>query len=173
MFMKVLWDIYPFQPLVPFGTESDTTVHVWWGGAGTRSTPHYDQSHNMFLQIVGEKKFWLASPKYFTQFQVYPLHNPSGRHSQLANGWPWWNTTKYPYATAEDDALLRKHLPSNHELGELRMQEAHLRPGDLLYIPSLWFHTTEASPRPPHTGLCSRRRTPCPLWSRLHGGRPR
>ena len=47
-------------------------------------------------------------------------------------------------ATAEDDPVLRRHLPNTTYWGRLEMQEAHLRPGDLLFVPSLWFHTTEA-----------------------------
>ena len=80
----------------------------------------------LWLQIIGRKRFLLASPEQYPYFYFYPLMHPSGRHSAL--DWPHAaaNTERFPMAKGA------------------RMVEAILSPGEVLFIPSTWIHATEA-----------------------------
>jgi hypothetical protein len=82
----VLMEVYPFEFATSTGRMQSTTGHFWWGAGGIRSTPHYDQSQNFFVQIFGRKRFLLSSPGNYSGFYFYPLSHPSGRHSAL--DWP-------------------------------------------------------------------------------------
>ena len=48
----MLYDVYPFSEFTVTGQMKKTTGHFWWGAGGIRSTPHYDQSQNFFVQVL-------------------------------------------------------------------------------------------------------------------------
>ena len=54
----VLYDVYPFAEFSTTGQMKKTTAHFWWGAAGIRSTPHYDQSQNFFVQVLITVQCW-------------------------------------------------------------------------------------------------------------------
>lgn len=59
-------------------------ANLWMGGRGTRAQPHFDQAHNVFVQLRGEKTVWLAPPEYLPDFYPYPILHPAGRQSRVS-----------------------------------------------------------------------------------------
>ena len=81
---------------------------------------HYDGYHNFYAQLSGRKKFTLVSPKYWREVAVYPLLHPS--HAQC-----------------------QANLSADVSLGtSIEYFETELGPGDVLYLPPLYFHHVEA-----------------------------
>ena len=56
---------------------------------------------------------------------MLPTHHPSGRQSAL--DWPHNNTAVFPRASES-----------------VRLLEAYIGPKEVLYVPPVWFHSTEA-----------------------------
>lgn len=91
------------------------------GGPGTSTQWHCAQLQNMFVQIQGEKRWLLASPRFT------PCLDPrvSGLSAQYCHSMIDFrnpDVDRYP--------LYRR----------LSLYEVVLRPGDVLYIPPFWWH---------------------------------
>lgn len=89
------------------------------GGANVTAQLHYDESHNLFAQIYGRKRFVLLPPESHRHISLYPHLHPSQRSVRIS--------TKSSYLS----------------LG-IPFYEVTLAPGDLLYLPPLWFHHVTA-----------------------------
>ena len=97
---------------------------LWIGTAGVIAQTHHDRSYNFFCQLVGKKTFHLFSPAAWSQMKLFPATHPSRRQSQLRFG--------------SEEAVEHENL--------MRMRKgakAELEPGDILYVPPLWFHAVE------------------------------
>ena len=47
--------------------------------SGARSTLHFDQTDNFFLQIAGRKRFVLYAPEEAGNLYAFPVHHPMER----------------------------------------------------------------------------------------------
>ena len=90
---------------------------MWVGGAGVRTTTHYDPHDNCFAQLHGTKRFLISPPADFAHLQIYPTEHPHSRQAQVS------------YAQAP---------------AAVRLLAADLKPGDLLWLPAYWLHEVEA-----------------------------
>lgn len=97
------------------GFRPAATVNLWAGAAGLAARVHYDTYHNFYLQVLGRKRFRLLPPDVWRNLTLFPAVHPSVRQSQL-----------------EWDAL-----PADVRG---RAREVVLAPGQILYLPSHWFH---------------------------------
>jgi Cupin-like domain len=116
------------QPLSVVEDPADPThnTNFWLGQAGTIAETHYDGYENFMVQVYGRKRWLLLSPD--SDAYVYPFSHPSHAQSQVFLGnfsgdgvfdrWPGLKT-----ATAF---------------------EVTLEPGDVLFMPSCWYHRVEA-----------------------------
>ena len=109
-------------------------VHLWYGSAGSSTRSHFDYYENFFVQVLGHKRWLLASPEHYAEMYVLPHGHPSGRQSAL--DWPHNDTAVFPRAS--------KHV---------RLLEAYIGPKEVLYVPPVWFHSTEAIGPGPNLGL--------------------
>jgi cupin-like protein len=91
-------------------------VNLWVGGR-TRSGLHYDRADNLFLQMFGNKRAWLVSPRCSRFLYPFP-DNPS--KSQIDPERP--DFERYP------------------KIARCRVWVCELTPGDALYIPRGWWH---------------------------------
>lgn len=101
------------------GAAAGNSSRLWLGAHGTATRTHYDTSHNFFAQLRGTKRFVLTPPAAHGALQLHPWAHPLSIFAQVAE-------TALP--------------PGSGSL------VADLGPGDLLYIPPLHFHRTDAGP---------------------------
>ena len=152
---RILSDLSPLDPLgIAAGTSEPKVdiVKLWVQSRDSVTHAHYDWDHNMFTQLVGTKRVWLWPPSQGTLAAMRPFPPPHSedRQSQL----------DVPHV----------EVPPSHEVV--------LAPGDLLYLPPLWWHQLEVRDaisvslsvwtRPgPSGGLDALDALPLP-WGRAH-----
>lgn len=92
-------------------------TYSWISPKGSASPLHYDLPHNIFAQILGEKIFLITPPLSRQRMQAYPLSSQASHISRI-----------------EPDPDMRANLPWENFF------YAHLFPGDILVLPSCWWH---------------------------------
>lgn len=115
--------------------------------SGARSTLHFDQADNLFLQIAGKKRFVLYAPEDAGNLYAWPVHHPLDRRAQV-------QLSGDAHADAGASAGLRAGVEAEASAGtyprfaRARALEIILEPGDLLFLPAYWWHevTTLAVP---------------------------
>merc|ERR1719174_3348063 len=83
---------------------------------------HYDQQHNLFLQLRGFKRFLLFDPLLAPALCTFPTHHPLDRKAMLDLEHP--DLRSFPRARALAG----------------RGVEVLLGPGDVLFLPMGWWH---------------------------------
>jgi peptidyl-lysine (3S)-dioxygenase / protease len=114
-----------------FGVPAEA-VNLWIGDARSTTSLHKDHYENCFLVACGEKQFTLRPPVDVPLLceGVYraATYAPSGPGGALV-AVPDEPAASVPWVTAPDDPR-----------GEI---VATLRPGEMLYLPSLWYHSVQ------------------------------
>ncbi len=97
------------------------------------------------IQVTGTKRFLLWPPSEADNLYLYPFIHPralssqvSFRESPAAN----LNTTVTAAAVAASAVAQQKAFPRYRRA---RAVVAELKPGDVLYVPPLWFHLPTAT----------------------------
>ena len=121
--LKPLLDDVEVPAVVP--EDRLYTVWGWFSGRGVRTWLHYDNNgcHNANAQLVGTKRCWLFAPEELKRLHPFPLGGPN----------PAYNCSQI-----DVDAL---DLERFGDFREAVAWEGTLEPGDVLFIPALWFHT--------------------------------
>lgn len=96
----------------------DPTIKSWIGPKNTISTMHTDDKHNFLCQVMGEKLIILASPDSAENLHLYDglLNNTSQVDPENLN------LIDFPLSAT------------------VKFYKLILRPGEMLYLPKLWFH---------------------------------
>lgn len=124
-------DMEPMSPLVSVppsarsksNKEDQSTgrlTTVWLGPSGATTQAHYDVHDNFYAQVVGRKRFLLFPPNQYRQMYINGFMSQAAQQSQVDLENP--DFERFPLfasATALDVVL---------------------EPGDVLYVPALWFH---------------------------------
>jgi hypoxia-inducible factor 1-alpha inhibitor (HIF hydroxylase) len=116
------WLYNTILPQVKWGDLKHNLLLV---GMHDVTTPvHYDGMENLFAMISGHKRCILFNPSQYRSLYPFPAHHPHDRQSQVDFDNP--NFDMFP-----------------------RFREAHgyetiLEPGEVLYIPSHWWHYIES-----------------------------
>jgi len=97
---------------------------TWISSAGAVARLHLDFPHNLYLHAHGTKTMVLLHPKIHRKLRLHPRWHPSSRQSQLSCG-------QLQEAFGEDG------LESDYGFRVI------MRPGDVLYLPPMWFHMAE------------------------------
>ncbi|GMS79554.1 hypothetical protein PENTCL1PPCAC_1729 [Pristionchus entomophagus] len=126
-------DLESFRSAFPWSSllgrdYDDIQPTVWLGTAGAHSPLHYDtMGWNLHAQLRGSKQWLLVPPGG-------PTYNDRlDRQKELgATRTPYENTTVY----SEFDALGDPSILSSIE----GVRVLTLRPGDILFVPPLWWH---------------------------------
>lgn len=92
----------------------------WFAGPDMKGALHRDLPENLYAQIVGHKKFLLLDRRLTRMVHRHPLRSGVPNYSPVDAEAP--DLRRYP--RFRDAPLL----------------SAEVEPGDLLYIPSLWWH---------------------------------
>jgi len=121
------WAYSEVQPLdeLLYLNPKLSSVNVWIGQPHVIAHCHYDGYHNFYAQLYGTKKFMLFAPSNWPGLYPYPFLHPSHAQAQV-NASDKRSTEAFP--------LIKK----------VKALEVVLEPGDLLYMPPLWFHEVES-----------------------------
>jgi [protein]-arginine 3-hydroxylase / protease len=93
---------------------------LWFASPDTKGALHRDLPENLYAQITGRKKFLLLNRRMTRLVYRYPLHSGVPNYSPVDAEAP--DLHRYP-RFADADLI-----------------SAEVEPGDLLYIPSMWWH---------------------------------
>eukprot|EP00977_Amphora_coffeiformis_P024299 scaffold15451_cov169-Amphora_coffeaeformis.AAC.3 len=89
---------------------------------------HFDNERNYIAMIQGSRRYLLAHPKNCAALSLYPQKHPLERHTRL--DWRKLFTTDHPEAS----------LHAFPQFAEVTINEVVLQAGDVLYLPTYWFH---------------------------------
>lgn len=103
------------------GSWSSSQLFV--GPGGTLSPAHYDQHDNLYLQLRGAKHFLLLDPWAAEGLRPFPVHHPYDQYAQV-----------------DLEAVDEASFPEASAALAGRGVAATVGPGDVLYIPSHWWH---------------------------------
>lgn len=96
------------------------SVNMWFGPGNNTSPMHFDGANNFFIQMLGDKKMWLYSPKYFHELYPYSWTSRACYLSKVNPAAP--DFTQYP-----------KFLKTTKT-------EVTVPRGTILFLPAYWWH---------------------------------
>ena len=99
-------------------------INCRFGMVGNMAECHYDGSRNFITVMGGQRRYILSHPRSCSNLELYEKGHPSARHSSVD-----WTL---------DTTILRERYPS---MMQAKANEVVLQAGDVLYLPSFWFHT--------------------------------
>jgi hypothetical protein len=112
-----------FQPkenLYMVEPKEQKGIHCRFGMTGVIAENHFDMSRNAIALFGGERRYILADPSQCPFMSLLPKGHPSARHSAV--DWSDPDLKTYPeFAHAEGNEVV-------------------LQAGDVLYLPTHWFH---------------------------------
>lgn len=113
------------MPLLDPSIERLTSL---WLGNRTRTAAHWDLAQNLAAVVAGRRRFILFPPDQIGNLYIGPLENTlAGQPVSLVD-----------FAEPDLDRFPRFAEALKHAV------VAELEPGDVLYVPSLWFHHVES-----------------------------
>lgn len=107
-------DLYMVEPRKQKG------IHCRFGMKGVIAENHFDGSRNMIVVLGGERRYILSHPNQCKNLALLPRGHPSARHSAVDWSDPDWE--KFP------------------EFSDAEVNEVVMQAGDMLYLPTNWFH---------------------------------
>ena len=117
-------DVQPIEELLSLNPKH-SSINVWMGQPHVIAHCHYDGYHNFFTQLYGRKRFTMFRPTEWPGIYPYPFLHPHHAQAQV---------------NISDEASISMFPAVRH----LEGYQVLLEPGDLLYMPPLWFHHVEA-----------------------------
>jgi len=115
-------EIQPTEFLEVNPLSEKQNINFWIGMKGTTAHTHYDVFENFNVQVVGRKRWTLFPPN--STLYLYPFLHPSHAQAQADIDDP--NLVDFP------------------EISKLSAVEVITEPGDVLYLPPMWFHKVDA-----------------------------
>ncbi|GMI01136.1 hypothetical protein TrLO_g3838 [Triparma laevis f. longispina] len=100
--------------------KSQRGIHCRFGMTGVIAENHFDGSRNFIALFMGERRYILSKPKNCKNMALLPREHPSGRHSEV----DWSNPD----------------LVTFPQFKKVTSTEVVLQAGDVLYLPTQWFH---------------------------------
>eukprot|EP00048_Salpingoeca_helianthica_P018396 m.241855 g.241855 ORF g.241855 m.241855 type:complete len:539 (-) comp24853_c0_seq1:248-1864(-) len=125
-FARQVLPLHPFLVLPAFNPKTDNLqrqTRVWVSPANTHTPGHFDLFHNFYVQLHGRKRFLLWPPESSPYLYLHPVLHPCGRATQV------------DLLSGTHDANFPLFSPDR-----IAPIVADLEPGDVLYLPPLWFH---------------------------------
>lgn len=115
------------ENVVPF-LDMAVRPRIWLGN--TITTPaHFDESNNIACVVAGKRRFTLFPPEQVGNLYIGPLD---------------FAPTPTPISMVDFNAPDFERFPRFHE-ALAHAQVAELKPGDAIYIPTLWWHHVQST----------------------------
>ena len=112
-----------FQPkpsLYVVEPDMQKGIHCRFGMKGVIAENHFDSSRNSIVLLSGSRRYILAHPDQCDNMALYEKGHPSARHSAVDWGNP--DLEEFP------------------QFANALSNEVVLQPGQVLYLPTNWFH---------------------------------
>ncbi len=134
-----------------FGTEPDA-VNLWMGDDASTSAIHCDPYENVYAVITGQKHFLLFPPtdSFFMcerEFPVAKYHEDDSRPGS-------WEIVRDPHGSTNrwipvnfDDPTDTARFPRAEKIAPFAIR-CTVNAGEVLYLPSGWYHQVSQSARP-------------------------
>ncbi|KAF2397697.1 Clavaminate synthase-like protein [Trichodelitschia bisporula] len=141
-------------PTIPFARialqRPPDAINFWLGSARSRTALHRDPYENIYVQVLGTKTFTLLPPTeapcvneqrlragtYVPAAETQAEHEAEGPPAAV---YPTLDSppASIPFPTWDPDNPAVRPSPYSHLAWPIRLM---LRPGDMLYLPALWYH---------------------------------
>lgn len=95
-------------------------IHCRFGMTGVKVANHLDLSRNAIVLLGGHRRYILSHPQNCIHMRLYPQGHPSARHSAV--DWSHPDLQEFP------------------EFAQAKSNEVVMQAGDVLYLPTCWFH---------------------------------
>ncbi|CAO2816844.1 unnamed protein product [Amaranthus hypochondriacus] len=129
-------------------------VNLWIGNDLSETSFHKDHYENLYAVVSGEKHFVLLPPTDVHRLYIrpYPAANYSYRQDtgefkleleDPVRHVPWCSVNPYPSQGREE----KEHEDYPLYFNGPKPFECTVKAGELLYLPSMWFHYVKQSPR--------------------------
>ncbi|XP_028993885.1 bifunctional peptidase and (3S)-lysyl hydroxylase JMJD7 isoform X2 [Betta splendens] len=136
------------EPHVPWMSSAlgklPDAVNFWLGEADAITSLHKDHYENLYCVISGEKNFILLPPTD-RPFIPYGVYQPAVYHQGYDSDFEavdQSNTEKVPWIPLDP---LKPDLEQYPEYRHARPVRCSVKAGEMLYLPSLWFHHVQQS----------------------------
>ncbi|KAK9450942.1 cupin-like domain-containing protein [Limtongia smithiae] len=135
---------------LPFATEAlgmpPEAVNVWIGDGRSRTSLHRDPFENLHVQVLGQKQFELIAPIAHASVEEQQLR--PARYRRNYSG--VFVVEKEPVESPNIPWPTRDTSLRDGDARGVRMPGRVLRvvlePGDMLYLPALWYHAVAQTP---------------------------
>ncbi|RKF55266.1 JmjC domain-containing protein 7 [Golovinomyces cichoracearum] len=126
--------------------KSPDAINIWLGNSRSVTALHKDNYENIYVQVLGQKHFVLIPPiaypgvceKFLTPASY--VKNPDGEWDVRREGGP-----KIPFPTWDIDTHSNVRWQQNKYSELISPIRVTLREGDMLYLPTLWYHKVSQS----------------------------
>jgi hypothetical protein len=98
-------------------------IHCRFGMRAVTAETHYDGSRNSIVQLGGMRRWIMFHPNQCSNLYLLPEGHPSARHTQI-----------------DLSGNIQENLKKFPKMASLVAHEVILQPGDMLYVPTHWFH---------------------------------
>ncbi|KAM0286010.1 hypothetical protein ACHAQH_001200 [Verticillium albo-atrum] len=116
-------------------------LNLWIGNARATTALHKDNYENLYVQLRGRKRFALLPPHCHPCVNEQPLRSAtycrSGPDGALVLEHDGDDAEDVPFATWDPDHPDENATPYSHLA---RPMIVVLEPGDMLYLPAMWYH---------------------------------
>eukprot|EP00054_Salpingoeca_dolichothecata_P000195 m.16282 g.16282 ORF g.16282 m.16282 type:complete len:315 (+) comp10378_c0_seq1:515-1459(+) len=128
-------DVGVLDPFV-FPGGGSVNNFLWIGSSRVEAPLHFDTSDNAYIQIHGNKRFWMIAPEFHPCMFLFPASHASDRQSQV----PW-----SPHLASSNATRSESQEQFSCFYNDIKqVYVADLYPGDVLVMPAHWFHFVEA-----------------------------
>ncbi|KAM0511207.1 hypothetical protein ACHAPE_010086 [Trichoderma viride] len=135
------------QKDIPFARialeKEPDAINLWIGNSRSTTALHKDTFENIFVQIVGRKHFVLLPPLFHACVNERPVLPAT--YVRQGDGFALCldpDSQPVPLATWDPDDAKRN---STHVSALAKPVRVTLNPGDMLYLPAMWYHKVKQS----------------------------
>jgi len=139
-----------------FSSWLDPQFNLVWIGGKTNGRLHYDRNENLMGMILGEKIFTIFDP-----YQSDSLHAGGKDMKWTANIKYYFNSTHGVFWRNPEDLVSISEDPTMSPINlkapdfkrypkfkNAKPLVCKIKPGDVLFVPSNWWHEVESKPDP-------------------------
>ncbi|KAH7362502.1 phospholipase A2 [Plectosphaerella cucumerina] len=125
---------------IALGQQNPDALNIWVGNERAVTALHKDNYENIYVQLRGRKRFLLLPPLCQPCVAERPLraatYHRNGPNGELQLE-PDEGADDVPFATWDPDMPEANATPYSHLADPM---EVILEPGDMLYLPAMWYH---------------------------------